>query len=75
MGAYEFGIGDYDCDSAVDLVDYESWPACMTDPIAAPTTKGSGYPFPECVAFDFDANLSIDLADFAGFQEAIKQQP
>ncbi|MDO8629886.1 MAG: right-handed parallel beta-helix repeat-containing protein, partial [Phycisphaerales bacterium] len=32
MGAYEFGIGDYDCDQVVDLADFSSWQACMIGP-------------------------------------------
>ena len=27
MGAYEFGIGNYDCDEDVDLLDFENWAA------------------------------------------------
>ena len=35
MGAYEFGIGDYDCDQTVDLIDFANWSACMTAPTGA----------------------------------------
>jgi len=52
MGAYEFGIGDYDCDQAVTLSDFSAWPDCMTDPT-------------DCSAFDFDADGDVDLFDFS----------
>ncbi len=32
MGAYEFGIGDYDCDQAVELEDFAAWESCMNGP-------------------------------------------
>ena len=32
MGAYEFGIGDFDCNQAVDLADFAGWEGCATDP-------------------------------------------
>ncbi len=35
MGAYEFGIGDYDCDQVVDLADFAAWADCMTGPVTA----------------------------------------
>jgi parallel beta-helix repeat protein/predicted outer membrane repeat protein len=66
MGAYEFGIGDYDCDQAVDLTDFANWSACMTDPSA---TADTAVPHAAvCEAFDFNADLTVDLLDFAAFQ-------
>ena len=61
LGAYEFGIGDYDCDRGVDLADFAAWQDCMTGPDAAsfPTT---------CDAFDFDGDDNVDLYDVGGFQ-------
>ena len=44
MGAYEFGIGDYDCDRVVDLTDFTAWEACMTGP--SPTLAQAGGPVP-----------------------------
>ncbi len=63
MGAYEFGIGDYDCNLVVELMDFAAWDACMTGPDGGPFDAG-------CEAFDFDADAigDIDLKDFAGFQ-------
>ena len=63
MGAHEFGIGDYDCDQAIDLVDWSSWSTCFTGPDGGPYDNG-------CEAFDFDFDQAVDLFDFAGFQEA-----
>lgn len=61
MGAYEFGIGDYDCDRGVDLDDYGEWQKCMTGPDG--DAYGSG-----CEAFDFDADGDVDVRDFSGMQ-------
>jgi len=36
IGAYEFGLGDYDCDQTVNLTDFANWEACMTDPTLIP---------------------------------------
>ena len=62
MGAYEFGIGDYDCDRNVDLTDFASWIACMTGPDGGPYDAG-------CEAFDFEFDGYVTLRDFAGFQK------
>ncbi len=61
MGPYEFGIGDYDCDQAVDLTDFANWESCFTGPAAGPCPEG-------CEAFDFDFDSDVDLEDFGGFQ-------
>jgi len=47
MGAYEFGIGDYDCDQSVNLTDFANWMMCATPPLAidpplSPLIKGGG---------------------------------
>ncbi len=60
MGAYEFGIGDYDCNDTVDLLDFSTWEACMTGPDAGPYGEG-------CEAFDFDGDTDVDMTDFALF--------
>ena len=61
MGAYEFGIGDDECDRDVDLLDFANWADCMTGPENGPFAEG-------CEAFDFDGDLDVDLEDFGGFQ-------
>ncbi len=63
MGAYEFGIGDFDCDRDVDLFDFAEWSACFTGPANGPHPAG-------CEAFDFNADSDIDLHDFAPLQRA-----
>jgi hypothetical protein len=60
MGAYELGIGDYECDDDVDLADFTSWEACMTGPDAGPYDPG-------CEAFDFEYDDDVDLDDYAQF--------
>jgi hypothetical protein len=64
MGAYEFGIGDYDCDRSVNLTDFSVWSSCMTGPHSGPYEAG-------CVVFDFDGDGDVDLLDFGGFQRII----
>ena len=66
MGAYEFGVGDFDCDRVVDLTDFAAWYGCMTGP------TGNTYPT-GCEAFDFNANGAIDLSDFAAIQSILTQ--
>jgi len=69
MGAYEYGIGDYDCDQSVNLTDLAGWVTCVT----GPTEGGSADPpYPiGCEAFDFDGDGDVDLLDFSGFQRII----
>jgi len=57
IGAYEFGIGDYDCDQTVDLLDFSAWPSCVTGPQSGPYAVG-------CESFDFNADSDVDLRDF-----------
>ncbi|MEK6799197.1 MAG: right-handed parallel beta-helix repeat-containing protein [Planctomycetota bacterium] len=68
IGAYEFGIGDFNCDRTVDLWDFAGWSYCATGPIVGP-------PAPMCEAFDFDANRKIDLFDFAQFETVAFPRP
>ncbi len=42
MGAYEFGIGDYDCDQSVDLADFALWAGCMGGPSGAELRLANG---------------------------------
>lgn len=64
MGAYEFGIGDEDCDGQVDLQDLLNWAGCMTGPESGPFSEG-------CEAFDFNGDLDVDLEDFDAFQQVL----
>ncbi len=71
MGAYEFGIGDYNCDRVVDLADFSSWQACMTAPIHTEpfhSTIDIRQSTISCEAFDFNADGDVDLLDFDAFQ-------
>lgn len=69
MGAYEFGIGDFDCDRDVDLFDFWAYLDCVTGP------ADPGAPGPGCEAFDGDADLDVDWADFAVVQSAFDLNP
>ncbi|MBI4716749.1 MAG: right-handed parallel beta-helix repeat-containing protein [Planctomycetes bacterium] len=60
VGAFEFGIGDVNCDRLVDLDDFTGWGGCATGP-------GQSLALPECAPFDFNADSDRDLGDFAGF--------
>ncbi len=68
MGAYEFGIGDNDCDDDVDLGDFTAWEACMTGPDNGPYD-------PQCEPFDFEYDGDVDMADFAGMQAVFTGEP
>jgi len=59
IGAYEFGIGDYNCDQTVDLFDFSAWEQCMTGPSTADTAVPQG-----CEPFDFNADSAVDLRDY-----------
>jgi len=52
--------GDWDGDGDVDLADFTQFLACMTGP-------EGGALGPGCNAFDFDADLDVDLIDAAEF--------
>jgi predicted outer membrane repeat protein len=60
MGAYEFGVGDADCDEDVDAADFAAWPSCLTGPDAGPYD-------PSCLPLDADFDNDIDLADLSVF--------
>lgn len=66
MGAFEFGFGDYNCDRAVDITDFRSWSACMSNP------PGVGYPA-GCEAFDVNMDFRVDMMDFAVFLTALSE--
>jgi len=67
IGAYEFGIGDYDCNQSFDVTDFVGWSNCATGPLFAP--PGRPAYSPPCAAFDFDADGDVDLKDFYGLQQ------
>lgn len=69
IGTYEFGIGDYDCNQAVNLDDFASWRWCTTGP-RSDVPAGIG-----CKAFNFDADSDVDLLDAAGFQRVFGSGP
>lgn len=63
-GAYELGIGDYDCNQIVDLLDYAPFAACSTGVDVASGDLA-------CGAFDYDGDGDIDLSDYANFQNTV----
>ncbi len=87
MGAYELGIGDYDCDGVVGFLDVGAFPDCMFGPlgpgnlsesrnssplrIAGPSSIQSLGTSGSCASFDFDGDGDFDLADFAAFTRAL----
>lgn len=70
IGAYEFGIGDFDCDRTVDLTDFAAWKECMAGPSASSHAR---QPSPPCAAFDFNVNGVVDLFDFAALQPLLSR--
>lgn len=71
IGAFEFGISDYNCDRVVELIDFAQFPACLIGP--APHEPYQ----PDCAAYDFatEVNEDVDLLDFAGLQRRGFDQP
>ena len=67
IGAYEFGLGDYNCDQRVNMLDFALWPPCMTGPSSDP--PGAQQLPPGCEAFDANADADVDLSDYAAFDE------
>ncbi len=55
--------GDCNCDSAVNLFDFDAFVDCAGGP-------GGGLIAPECVCFDFDGDTDVDMVDFGTFQSA-----
>ncbi len=64
MGAFEFGIGDHNCDGALERSDWAGWSGCAAGP-------GSSFSEPGCAAFDDDSNGEVDLRDLAAFQRRL----
>jgi len=63
LGAFEFGIGDFDCNARVDSLDFFQWRMCSADLRDEPYPAG-------CESLDFDFDGDVDLRDFAGLQVA-----
>ncbi len=70
MGAFEFGIGDYDCNGVVDLTDLQAWDECMTGPATNAPVELLAL---GCEAFDYNADNTVDLTDFAAFAARLSQ--
>ena len=66
IGAYEYGLGNLDCNLLIDLRDFATWTGCMTAPQGG-TWDHAAYDN-TCQVLDFDSDGDVDLADFAGFQ-------
>jgi len=70
IGAYEFGIGDQDCDHLVDLRDFSAWESCMTGPFETGDGPWTQRYSPGCESFDAQYDGDVDLEDYARFQDA-----
>lgn len=68
MGAYEFGIGDYDCNRVIDVQDFILSTQCLTGPDAGPYASG-------CEPLDFEYDQDVDLTDLAAFQAVFGTPP
>ncbi|MGB0716525.1 MAG: M12 family metallo-peptidase [Phycisphaerae bacterium] len=61
MGAYEFGLGDSDCDGQfLTLDDFSQWSQCRTEPGVAAAIN--------CRVVDLNVDGSVDLRDYAIWQ-------
>ncbi|MHC4695976.1 MAG: NHL repeat-containing protein [Planctomycetota bacterium] len=65
------GPADYNADSHTNLEDFPGFVSCMGGPGVTPV-----HPVSECVqvcmdAFDLNADVDVDLADFSAFQQAL----
>lgn len=65
QGAYEFGIGDYDCNGVVNLADVVLLPPCLLGPMMQLEDT--------CEAFDFDADSDVDLIDYGLLQTSLTE--
>ena len=67
IGAFEWGIEDFDCDGDVDLDDFSAWPDCVTD-VEVSYLDGA------CAAFDLTFDGAIDLSDYSAYQRLFGAQ-
>jgi hypothetical protein len=68
IGAYEYGIGDYDCDRVVDLLDFAAWESCMTGPVARGDGPWTAFYGTGCESFDSQCDGDVDLEDYQAIQ-------
>lgn len=67
IGAFEWGIEDFDCNGDVDLDDFAAWPDCAIG-------LGVSYVDGECAAFDLPFDGAISLRDYAVYQRLFGAQ-
>ncbi len=63
IGAYEFGLGDFDCDLDVDPFDFGDLLDCVTGP--------GGLHDAGCDPADSDGDMDVDWIDAGAFQRAV----
>lgn len=64
-GAYEFGIGDANCNQVIDRLDMNQWISCITGPDMMIAGE-------DCLSFDFDGDQDVDLFDVSGFMNELE---
>jgi len=64
IGAYEFGIGDHNCDRVIDLSDFSAWESCMTGPLSTAGAPWTPYYPTGCESFDPHYDGDVDLEDY-----------
>jgi hypothetical protein len=87
IGAYESGIGDYNCDETVDLADFANWEDCMMGPMTTSDEateprsdegvvrrRAPAAQIAACAAFDVNGDGDADLADFYLLQHLLVGQ-
>ncbi len=69
-GGFWFLLAPGDCneDGGINLFDYDAFEACISGPDGGPPDI-SGPLGPDCVCFDLDRNGTVDMRDFALFQQ------
>jgi len=71
IGAYEFGIGDSNCDHTIDRSDFSAWESCMTGPFETGDGPWTRRYSPGCESFDSEYDGDVDLRDYAGLQTVL----
>jgi hypothetical protein len=57
--------GDFDLSGSIDLIDFDSFAACLTDPCGEGSCAPSLYEDACCVVGDYDLDGDVDLSDVA----------